>query len=198
MRKSLNAVAVALSGWMVGATPAVAASDYLLQLDGVRGESATKGRPAPIEISSWSWGTSNPTSVGSTGAGAGKVNVQDLSVTSAAAATTGVVSPRDAASGQASGKRSAQPVASSDTAAATPPVGTVSELTLRLRESPSRPSMGKPAGACVAGQHIDKVTLSSKGQSYELQDATVTSCDVSGGETVMKVRGKTGHVTLLK
>lgn len=198
MRKLHVTLAAALSGWILGATPALAASDYLLELDGVRGESTTKGRPATIEISSWSWGASNPTSVGSTGMSAGKASVQDLSVTSPAAATTGVVSPRDAASGQASGKRSAQPLATSDTAVAAPSAGTVSELTLRLRESPSRPSMGKPASACVVGQHIDKVTLRGQGQSYELQDATVTSCDVSGGETVMKVRGKTGHVTLLK
>ena len=198
MRKSQIALAAALSGWMLGATPALAASDYLLQLDGVQGESSTKGHPAPIEISSWSWGASNPTSVGSTGMSAGKVNVQDLSVTSASA-SAGVVSPRDAASGQASGKRSAQPVTSGDAAApAPPPAGTVSELTLRLRESPTRASMGKAASACRAGQHIDKVTVSSNGQSYQLHDATVTSCDVSGGETLMKVRGKTGHVTLLK
>jgi len=198
MRKSQIAVVAALTGCLLAATPALAASDYLLQLDGVKGDSATKGRPATIEISSWSWGASNPTSVGSTGMSAGKVSVQDISVMSSPAATTGVVSPRDAASGQASGKRSAQAVASGDASAAAPAAGTDSELTLRLRESPSRPSMGKPASACTAGQHVDKVTLSSNGQSYELLDATVTSCDVSGGETVMKVRGKTGHVTLLK
>jgi type VI protein secretion system component Hcp len=198
MRKSQMAVAATLSGWMLGATPALAASDYLLQLDGVQGDAATKGHPAPIEISSWSWGASNPTSVGSTGMSAGKVNVRDMSVMSASAATTGVAAARDTTSGQASGKRSAQPVASVDAAAAPPPAGTVSELTLRLRESPSRPSLGQSASACTAGQHIDKVTVSSNGQSYELQDATVISCDVSGGETVMKVRGKTGHVTLMK
>lgn len=192
MRKSQMARAAVLSGWMLAATPALAASDYLLQLEGVQGESATKGNPAPIEVASWSLGASNPTSVGSSGMSAGKA------ATPASAASTGVVSPRDVASGQASGKRSAQPVASSDGTAAPPPAGSVSELTLRLRESPSRPSLGKPASACKAGQHIDKVTVSSNGQSYVLQDATVTSCEVSGGETVMKVRGKTGHVTLMK
>jgi type VI protein secretion system component Hcp len=187
MRKSQIAVAAALSGWMLGATPALAASDYLLQLDGVQGDASTKGHPATIEVASWSLGASNPTSVGSSGMSAGKVNVHDMSV---------MASPRDAASGQASGKRSAQAVASGDAAASVPQADAVSELTLRLRESPSRPSMGKPA--CTAGQHIDKVTLSSNGQSYELTDATVTACDVSGGETLMKVRGKTGHVTLMK
>lgn len=196
MRKSQIAVAAALSGWMLGATPALAASDYLLQLDGVQGESATKGHPATIEVASWSLGASNPTSVGSSGMSAGKVSMQDMTVMSAPPAKSGVVSPRDAASGQASGKRSAQAAASGDAAASAPQAGTVSELTLRLRESPSRPSTGK--SACTAGQHIDKVTLSSNGQSYELTDATVTACDVSGGETVMKVRGKTGHVTLMK
>ncbi|HEX7373694.1 MAG TPA: type VI secretion system tube protein Hcp, partial [Steroidobacteraceae bacterium] len=164
MRKSNVALIAAISSLVLGALPALAASDYLLQLDGVQGESATKGQPAPIEISSWSWGASNPTSVGSTGMSAGKVNVQDLSVMSAPAATSGVTSPRDVATGQASGKRSAQAVASGDTAAAPPSAGSMSELTLRLRESPSRPSTGK--SACTAGQHIDRVTVSSNGQSY--------------------------------
>ena len=196
MRKSSVALVAAVGSLLLGALPAQAASDYLLQLDGVQGESATKGSPATIEVASWSLGASNPTSVGSSGMSAGKVNVHDMTVMASPAAATGVKSPRDAASGQASGKRSAQAEASGDAAAAAPQAGTVSELTLRLRESPTRASTGK--SACTAGQHIDKVTLSSNGQSYELTDATVTACNVSGGETVMKVRGKTGHVTLMK
>lgn len=71
------------------ATPAIAASDTYLKLDTVEGEART------IDVHSWSWGASN----------AGR------SATPAAepAATDGVltiVSPRDPASGQASGKRS--------------------------------------------------------------------------------------------
>lgn len=50
---------------------AYAASDYLLELDGVKGESGDgKGQ---IEISSYSWGASNPTNVGSSGMSAGRM-----------------------------------------------------------------------------------------------------------------------------
>jgi hypothetical protein len=206
MRKIHAAVAVALTGWVLGAAPALAASDYLLELDGVQGEAATKGPPAAIEISSWSWGASNPTSVGAGGAGAGKVSMQDLSVTTASAGTASVKSPRDVATGQASGKRTHTPMVagdldgdgSADAAVAAPQPGDVTELTLRLRESPSLPSRGQTLRACVPGQHIDHVVLSGKGQRVELQDAVVTSCTSSGDGTVMKVKGKTGHVTLMK
>ena len=56
------------------------ASDYLLELDGVKGESKDDGHKETIEIASWSLGASNPTSVGSAGMSAGKVSYSDLSV----------------------------------------------------------------------------------------------------------------------
>ena len=55
-----------------------AASDYLLELDGIKGESKDRVHPETIEISSFSWGCSNPTSVGGGGAGTGKVQFQDF------------------------------------------------------------------------------------------------------------------------
>ncbi len=65
------------------AAPAFAASDYLLELDGIPGESKDKAHPAVIEIESFSFGASNSGSVASTGggAGAGKVSFSDLSFT---------------------------------------------------------------------------------------------------------------------
>lgn len=56
------------------------ASDYLLELDGVKGESKDDVHKETIEIASWSFGASNPTSVGSSGMSAGKVSFSDLSV----------------------------------------------------------------------------------------------------------------------
>ena len=44
----------ALVSW--AAPAARAASDYLLQLDGVKGESIDPAQTGAIEISSWSWG----------------------------------------------------------------------------------------------------------------------------------------------
>jgi type VI secretion system secreted protein Hcp len=49
-------------------------ADYFLQIEGV------DGTTQEIEVLSWSWGASNPTSVGSSGMSAGKVSFSDLSV----------------------------------------------------------------------------------------------------------------------
>ena len=54
------------------------ASDYLLEIDGIKGESRDAKHPGTIEISSWSWGCSNPSSVGGGGGGTGKVSFQDF------------------------------------------------------------------------------------------------------------------------
>jgi type VI secretion system secreted protein Hcp len=59
------------------------ASDYLLKLDGIKGESTDAKHKDEIEIESFSWGASNPGSfaVGG-GGGAGKVSFQDIHFTS--------------------------------------------------------------------------------------------------------------------
>jgi type VI secretion system secreted protein Hcp len=58
------------------------AVDAFLDLKGVEGESAVKGFENKIQILAWSWGVSQSgtTHIG-TGGGAGKVNVQDISIT---------------------------------------------------------------------------------------------------------------------
>ena len=57
-----------------------ASSDYFLKLDGIDGESSDEKHKGEILIESFSWGLSNPTTIGSAGggAGAGKVVFQDL------------------------------------------------------------------------------------------------------------------------
>ncbi len=56
------------------------ASDFLLELDGIKGESQDKAKGATIEVSSFSWGASNAgTSGGGGGGGAGKASFQDMS-----------------------------------------------------------------------------------------------------------------------
>jgi type VI secretion system secreted protein Hcp len=58
------------------------AVDMFLKLDGIKGESADKGHKDEIAILAWSWGVSNSGSAHlGGGAGSGKVNVQDLSLT---------------------------------------------------------------------------------------------------------------------
>jgi type VI protein secretion system component Hcp len=105
--KHLVAAALASSAALTIASPALAASDYLLEIEGVKGEAA-----ATIEINSWSWGVSNPAQASShevksprdaaSGLATGKRQHMPIRIVRGSA----VEAPRDAASGQATGKRS--------------------------------------------------------------------------------------------
>lgn len=65
------------------------ASDFLLELDGIKGESQDKAKGATIEVSSFTWGVSNVgTSGGGGGGGASKANFSDIGF----ACTTNVAS----------------------------------------------------------------------------------------------------------
>lgn len=55
-----------------GSSSASAAADYFLKLDGVDGESTASGPAGSLAVASWSFGASNPTSVGSGGLSAGR------------------------------------------------------------------------------------------------------------------------------
>jgi type VI secretion system secreted protein Hcp len=58
------------------------ASDYLLMIDGVKGESGDHKHAGEIEIDSFSWGCTNSGShSGGSGGGAGKVSFQDVHFT---------------------------------------------------------------------------------------------------------------------
>jgi type VI secretion system Hcp family effector len=58
-------------------------SDYLLQIEGIKGESKDSKHPNTIEVESFSWGNTNDGSAGhGSGAGAGKVHFQDFHFTS--------------------------------------------------------------------------------------------------------------------
>jgi type VI secretion system secreted protein Hcp len=58
------------------------AVDFLLKIKGVDGESQIKGHEKEIDVLAWSWGmTQTGTMHTGGGGGAGKVDVQDLSVT---------------------------------------------------------------------------------------------------------------------
>ena len=58
------------------------AFDAFLKIEGIEGESSDKTHPGEIEIESFSWGVSNPTTIGSatSGAGAGKAVPGDFVV----------------------------------------------------------------------------------------------------------------------
>jgi len=58
------------------------AFDIFLKLDGYKGESVDKTHKDEIDVLAWSWGlTQSGTMHTSTGGGAGKVSVQDISIT---------------------------------------------------------------------------------------------------------------------
>lgn len=182
MRKTVLATVVA-SGILLAATASLAASDYYLKIEGVEGE-ATRAQPETIELQSWSFGASN----------------------------SAVVSPRDTASGMATGKRQHNPLV------ITKPVEPSTPL---LRESPTRAttaaadtgapaevrtvtfSVPEPGNAstaalarmCASGKQIRSAVLSSPSGRYQLQDAVITSCAVAGNERRYEFRG---HVTLMK
>ncbi len=76
MKKKMLA---AMTAVLTCAAPlAHAASDYLLEIDGIKGESSDDVHKDAIKIESFSWGASNPTA---SGGGAGKVSFQDLHFT---------------------------------------------------------------------------------------------------------------------
>lgn len=61
------------------------ASDYLLEIDGIKGESNDKALKETIEIDSFSWGvTQEGTFARGAGGGAGKCSFSDISFTTAA------------------------------------------------------------------------------------------------------------------
>jgi hypothetical protein len=191
------------------AAPAFAASDYLLVIDGVDGEASQA-----IEIQSWSWGASNPSAVtpniGSSGQDGvarerptvtASQNTQSLRE-SPTVASNGVKSPRDAASGQASG-RSGVNVAAGDLDGdgrldldALAKVDEVSGFTMTL-------APGDAARRVCGGKHIKEAHIVARGVVYDFEglDVSCTGGGGAGGMT-MSVTGKTkefkGHVTLMK
>jgi len=58
------------------------AIDMFLTIEGISGESQRTGHEGEIEVLGWSFGGSNPSSIGiGGGGGAGKVNLQEISIT---------------------------------------------------------------------------------------------------------------------
>lgn len=177
-------------------TPAMAASDYLLKLDGVDGEAAVSG-----EIVGYSWGMSNPGTV----------------------AQANVTAPRDMSSGQASGKREAPSGLPTGKRTHKPAVTvTASQNTQSLRESPTRASTGGVAVAagdldgdgvadfldatrvaevdgftltfdkaspvlarlCANGKHFPKATIVARGQELVIEHGTVSGCAAGAAQRI--------------
>lgn len=194
------------------ATPALAASGDVLEIPGVPGDAAARGGMSRVEVLSWSWGASNA-GTASAGGGVGKVSVQDLSMTKPVKGTapelaaTQVVSPRDPASGQPTGKRSAGAAVADvdgDGAAevAAPAVGSVAAVRVALDPAAS-PVVAELMRGCAKGKHFGSVVLTVGGKRYEMSDATFTCSAPAAGSArstaVISSKGELrGHVTLIK
>ncbi len=57
------------------------AIEYHLKFGTIKGESGSTKHKEEIELESWSWGATNPTSISGSGLSAGKVSMSDLSFT---------------------------------------------------------------------------------------------------------------------
>lgn len=79
--------ALALTTVFVAAPAAAAGVDYLLEIEGIKGESTSTVRPHAIDLLSWSWGLSVTTTAGA-GGGTGKVSLQDFHFTQLVDSTT--------------------------------------------------------------------------------------------------------------
>jgi len=160
----------AVCGSVLLAGPALAASDYLLEIDSIKGEATATSPSRSIEVSSFSWGASHA-----------------------------VTSPRDAASGMATGKRQPQPVsavaeARPVAAAVAPATDSVMSFSLTVAE-PGNETAAFLTKMCASGKHIPRAVLTTRNGRFELKDVMVTSCVVSGNERKHEL---TGHVTLMK
>jgi type VI secretion system secreted protein Hcp len=57
------------------------AIEYFLKFGSIKGDSGSTKHKDEIELSSWSWGANNPTSITGVGMSAGKVSMSDLNFT---------------------------------------------------------------------------------------------------------------------
>ncbi len=81
MRTPLPLLALAFAATIGGSVAALASTDAFLKIETIKGESMDIRHRGEIEILSWSWGASNPTSLGTGGLSADKVSYSDLSIT---------------------------------------------------------------------------------------------------------------------
>ena len=187
-----NAVAGALVAVLCGsATVASAASDYFLQIKGVEGESATSDSGPALDVSAFSWGTSN---AGPSSSAAGTAVRESPT-------RAGVKPPRDAPSGLPTGKRSPPPaatggIASSADAVSEPVPGAGNLLTVVVPVPAGAEAEARMAKMCATGTHIKEAVLRSSAVSYEIRDLVVVACAVQGQQR--SITYKTGHVTLMK
>jgi hypothetical protein len=159
----------------LGSAPALAAaSDYFLKLEGVPGESKDDGHRQQIEILAFGWGETRDVD----GNGAADALTDGLLVVryavpgvtrdpphkdklSALAIDHEVKSPRDAASGQASGKRMHKPRWVYEPE----PLNAAGSLTVKAS-----------VPGCAPGQRYGGAQFAGGGKLYQLSDVVIAGC----------------------
>lgn len=162
--------------------PALAATDYYLEIEGVEGEAAKT-----IEIQSWSWGTSDATDR-SANLNLSKSNINKVAPRDAPLPENGslsVINAKTPASTQARATNlntSRSNVTRQGSAVEGTPPKPVETSNLNLSKSNidrQKPS-GDTAPVCTAGKHYPRATLTGQSLRWELKNVMVSSCAADG------------------
>jgi type VI protein secretion system component Hcp len=99
----------------------------------------------------------------------------------------------------ASGKRQHKPVSvavdeRSVATAVAPAADSIKTLSLTVAE-PGNETAAYLVRMCASGEHIPRAVLTSRNERFELKDAIVTSCVVTGNQRKHELKG---HVTLIR
>ena len=193
------------------AATSAAAADAYLKLGEIKGEARGEGYKEQLEIHSWSWGATSPGSLAPRGEKGGtediNIGVGELQEAQppGSAASSNVISPRDAASGLPTGKRQHKPFTiTKEVDKGTPAVvekrqhGWVT-VSKPLERGAVRVKVKFPWAGCAVGDRYPAITLGDGANSYQLQDVTVASCARAAGagaegpeESITFVYGKLG------
>ena len=158
-----------------------ASSDYLLQIEGIKGEAASQSPPA-LEVMSFSFGASQSGAVGNGSLGAGRM------APSSRHQKTGHVTlmKRKAAPGATP----SAPVADVDgdgmTAVMAPRSSGPGAITLHVDGSPAQVA-ARQASVCAQGKHFPSATLSGRGKTWVLSDVMVSSCAMADGQQAVSL-----------
>lgn len=181
VRTSQFVTLAAVCGSVLLAGPALAASDYLLEIDSIKGEAAANSPPKSIEVSSFSWGMSQTSAVRE-------------SPTKASQMSAVRESPTKISTGKPQQQASAVSADQSVAVADSPAADSIKTFSLTVAE-PGNETAAYLVQMCATGKHIPRAVLTTRKGRYEMTDVMVTSCAVTGNQRKHEL---TGHVTLIK
>ncbi len=162
-------------------SPALAAADYYLEIDGVEGEAATT-----IDVESWSWGASgSAASDRSANLNPSKSNIDKQAQPLRENGSLSVIAAQKPASAQAKATNlntSRSNVYRQGQAGTAPPPQPVETSNLNLSKSNinRQQQAAQAAPVCTVGKHFPRATLTGQGLRWELKNVMVSSCAADG------------------